>query len=395
MEHIKKKMLLVGPGHGHNVEGKLSSLDGNPFFDVYFVGIGLDKTFVNKYKRICYTCVPRVHIGSYGLQLLNILILVIKTCWLMASRKIDIVYFLGLNGYQAAPILFFKPRRIKAAYEIWSNAILDYAESKKGLLSHFSRYVFKKLDYICQYWWNVRERFVSIFPEYESKFLMYQLSYADVYFSNEKHTPESSFVKQFLSKIPDDEIVCFWPRSFNSSNNHVMVLDALGLIRQCNPELLNNFKLYLWVGNVNDIVSYNRILEAIERNDISRNVCIEKHPFVSRNDVLAIEERSDFFVNIANDDILSQYVMEMICSCKPFLISNLRTFQFLNEKYDLKIDLVENSPSIIANKMTDILMKRNLPSYEELYARKEKCKKIFSRGNVKKFWYEILFDRLK
>ena len=395
MGQVKKTILVVGPGKGHNVESKLNSLNNNTFFNVYFVGIGLDKSFIGKYQNISYTNVTRTHIAGYGFPLLNILILVLKTLWILFSKKIDLVYFLGLNGYQAAPILFFKPRRILSAYEIWSSSILDYAARNKGPLSLCSRYVFRKLDYVCQYWWNVRERFVFIFPQYESKFLMYQLSYEDTFFSDEKHVAQSDFVKRFLAGIPDDEIVCFWPRSFNSSNNHVLVLDALGVIKQETPELLEPFKMYLWVGNVNDATSYNNIKVAITRNDIEKNVQIVKHPFVPRDDVFAIEERSDFFVNIANDDILSQYVMEMICSCKPFLLSNLRTFQFLNEKYGLNIELIDNSVTIIADRITDILKKKNQLSYEELHARKEKCRQIFSRNNVKKFWCEIMYDIVK
>lgn len=392
---MKKNLLVVGPGYGHNVEGKLSSLNDNAFFNVFFAGIGLDKAFVEKYQGINYSRIHSIRIANHGFPVLNVMILAIKTWWLMVKNKIDVIYILGLNGYQTAPILFLKPYRIVSAYEIWSSSILDYVERRKGLLCSFSHYVFRRIDYVCQYWWSIRERFVVLFPHYASKFLMYQLSYADTYFSDERHIAQSDFVKQFLACIPDDEIVCFWPRSFNSSNNHVMVLDALGVIRQRTPELLEHLKMYFWVGNVNDTISYNKIVEAIDRNDVSKNVRIVEHPFVPRNDVFAIEERSNFFVNIANDDILSQYVMEIICSCKPFLMSNLRTFQFLNEKYNLNIELIENSKTIIANRISDILMKRNLPPYEELYDRKEKCRKLFSRSYVKKLWYEVLYDKIE
>ena len=110
---------------------------------------------------------------------------------------------------------------------------------------------------------------------------------------------------------------------------------------------------------------------------------IVDHPFVPQNDIFAIEDRSDFFVQIANDDILSTYIMEMICSCKPFILSNLRTFQFLNDIYNLDVDLVDNDLSLIKKCLEDILSKKNLRSQEDCLRRKEKCKEVFSKSNTK------------
>ena len=390
-EIYKKKMLLVGPGHGHNVEGKLSSLIEQSLFEVTFLATHLDHSLVAKYPQIRFVEFDFAFNKSNPLKILSTFWTLLK--YARFKEKYDVIYVLGLGSIIIATLFFFSKKQTKRALELWSNSLIDTAKHNKNLLGSSNRYILKKVDYVCQYWWGIREKFITLFPQYEHKFLMYQLSYSDVYFSDEKHQPESEFVKQFLSRIPDNQIVCFWPRSFNASNNHPVLLDAIGLIRREDPGLLVNFKLYLWVGNVEDIEARRIIEEKIKQQDIVSYVEIIKHPFVPQNDIFAIEERSNFFVNIVNDDILSTYIMEMICSCRPFVLSNIRTFQFLNEKYGLNINLVDNTPSLIADKIKDILLNRNQPSYSDFIARKEACKKYFDRTNVTR-WYKILYDKL-
>jgi glycosyltransferase involved in cell wall biosynthesis len=212
---------------------------------------------------------------------------------------------------------------------------------------------------------------------------MYQLSYPDIFFSDEKHKPQSEFAKKFLESIPKDQIVCFWPRSFVPSNNHKLLIESIRLIKQDKPEILNNFKLYLWGGNSKNEKIFKDILDAIEIDDLSNNIEIVEHPFVPQNDIFAIEERSNFFVQITNDDILSSFVMEILCSCKPFVLSNIRSYQFLNEIYNLNVPLVENKIEKIADKICKILNKEEIANQAEFNGRKELCRKIFSKTTNK------------
>ena len=388
----KKRMLLFGLGYGHNVEGKLRTLNENPIFEVDFLAYQLDVAFTNRYPQINYkpiSCLINIRHPLYSIKCFLYLL------WLLRiSNKYDIIYSLGIGGAITSLIYMLAPNSTKKALEIWSVHIIDKAKNNKSLSEKSDRYVIDHADFVCQYWWGIKEHFIKSFPQYENKFVMYQLSYSDIYFSNERHSPTSEFAKDFLNKIPKEQKVCFWPRSFIPSNNHNLLIDSLGIIKRDRPELLDNFMLYLWVGNAESKVSRNIIEETIIKNSLENNVEIVEHPFVSQNDLFAIEERSDFFVNIVNDDIFSTYIMEMICSRKPFLLSNIRTFQFLNEKYDLNIDLVENDAKVISDRIIKILSGNDPISCEEYERRKKICTKHFSRSNVI-IWYTILFNKLQ
>lgn len=377
----KLKMLLVGPGFGHNTKNVLDSFKGCDLWDVTFLATKLDSEFVTEFqniKFISYDC--RLYPKRPFFTLKNMLKLAVYARF---KEKYDVIYNLGMCGIMHAPLYLFARKKTILAFEIWSNTVLDSACSHKSFSEKIDAYILKKTDLVCQYWWGIKEKFVNLFPQYEDKWLMYQLSYPDIYFSDEKHQPESEFVKNFLARIPKDQIVCFWPRSIIPSTNHGLTIEALGKIKAEAPELLSKFKLYLWAGNIDDANSRKIIDDGIEKYGLQDNIEIVRHPFVPTNDIFAIEERTDFFINVVNADVLSTFIMEMICSKKPFVLSNLRTFQFLNEKYGLNIPMVDNNVDEVAVAIKTILMGNEKTTCEEYENRKQLCREFFSKSLVK------------
>ena len=386
-----KRMLLFGYGYGHNAEGKIRSLKETSLFDVVFIAYQFDEAFREKYPYIKF--VPLNYRISIKRPLESVKCFFVLYKQIRGSGGFDVVYSLGIGGAMVALLFFLTPKKTKKALELWSIHIIDKARRNKSISERLDRYVIDRADLICQYWWGVRDHFIKSFPQFEDKFLMYQLSYADIYFSNEHHSPASNFAKDFLNTIPKEQVVCFWPRSFIPSNNHKLLLDSLGLIKRERPELMDKFKLYLWGGNAESKTSRATIEKAIRENVLDDNVVIVEHPFVPQNDIFAIEERSNFFVQIANDDILSTYVMEMICSVTPFILSNLSTFRYLNEKYDLNIDLVENEVKPIADRIIDILSGNIVDDVTEYERRKAICFQHFAKSKVT-LWFTTLYNNV-
>ena len=384
-------MLLVGPGFGHNIKGVLNSFKSCDLWDVTFLATKIDPDFIVEFpsiKFIPYDC--KIYTNHPFRTLKNMWKLAVYARF---KERYDVIYNLGLGGIMHAPLYFFARKKTVLAFEIWSNSILDSAYRHASIFDKADAYILRKTDLVCQCWWGIKEKFVRFFPQYESKWVMYQLSYPDIYFLEEKHIPESQFVKDFISRIPDDEIVCFWPRSIIPSTNHGLVIEALGRIKAKHPALLDHFKLYIWAGNLDHTECRKIIDEGIEKYGLHNNIEIVRHPFVSQNDIFAIEERSDFFINIVNADVLSTFIMEMICSKKPFVLSNLRTFQFLNEKYGLNIPMVDNNVEDVANAIEMLLMKTDTTSSEEYDCRKQRCAAYFSKKNVRNR-NEILYEKV-
>ena len=236
-------MLIIGPGFGHNTERKLGPLKDNDIYDVTFLALRLDKNFVTRFPYVRF-----IEVKCTRFKRLSFFFELAQLIWYACiSIPVDILLVLGLSGYLTAPVFKLSRKKTIKVFELWSVHILD---NKIGsfLLRRANESVIKNADYISQNWWGIKEMFVSKYPEYTDKFLMYQLYFDDIFFSTQKHEPESDFVKDFLNRIPKNQVVCFWPRSFIPSTNHKLLLDALGLILVDKPHLLENFKLYLWGG---------------------------------------------------------------------------------------------------------------------------------------------------
>lgn len=382
---------MFGPGFGHNVEWKLQSLKDTSLFNVVFFAFNFDESFRSKYPNVEY--IPSEFYFNVKHPWRSTKSICRLYRQIKGAGKFDVIYSLGVGGLLAYLFFLFTNRESKKVIELWSIYLLNSAKQKHSLLDKINRSVIERSDFICQTWWGIREIFINMFPEYENKFLMFQICLPEFYFSGAKHCPESKFVKDFLSGIPDEQIMCFWPRSFVPSNNHPLLLEALGQIKSCTPDLLSNFKLYLWGGNVQNDNSRKDIEDCIVNNSLQQNVEIVDHPFVPQNDLFAIEERSNFFVQIANDDILSTFIIEIMCSGKPFILSNLRTFQFLNEVYGLNIDLVDNKVELITERLKDILTKLHSEPTKLDFWRREKCKEYFSEAYAKPFTH-ILYEKV-
>ena len=385
----KKKLLIIGPGFGGNTLGLFNSLQNNSCFDVTFLGTRLDPTFVERFPEV--EMIPfSVRIDkNHPFRTLRNFLKLVK--FLLFRRHVDVLYVLGLGGIMIAPLFFLAKRKTLKVFEIWSNSILDTAKNK-DLFGRADYYILKKADYISQYWWSIKEQLDISFPEFSNKFLLFPLRHSNNRFTRVSHRPESVFVRELMSRIPDEQIVCFWPRSIIPSNNHVLCLEALSLIKRRNPYLMDGFKLYIWGGNIDNADCRQKLDDAIKRLSLSANVEVINHPFVPINDIYALEERSDFFIQISHDDVLSSFIFDMIYSGKPFVLSNLRTFQFLNEIYDLQIPLVDNTQEAIADSIENILINHELSL--DIYKRRiDICRLHFSM-DITRPWYEIVFEKL-
>ena len=290
-----------------------------------------------------------------------------------------------------APLFLLAKKDTLKAFEIWSNSILDTAKNN-DLFGRADYYILNKADYICQFWWSIKERLDISFPELSEKFLLFPLRHQNNRFARVQHKPESEFVRELMSRIPEKQTVCFWPRSIIPSKNHVLCIEALNIIKQRNPGLLSDFKLYIWGGNIDNSECRKKLYDAINRFSLNANVEVIDHPFVPINDIYALEERSDFFIQISHDDVLSTFIFDMIYSGKPFILSNLRTFQFLNEIYDLQIPLTDNTQEAIADAIEDLLIDHELPP--DIYEKRIKqCRQYFSM-DVTQPWYAIVYEKL-
>lgn len=356
----KRRILIIAPGYGHNINSTLDRLNGWSDYEVDFLAVLLDESFRNKYSNI--------NLISFDVAISKPLKAVknwfILFRYLFFNGRYDIFIAKGVQGEMVLFATIFGRAKTKIQ-QFWNNPQLELStiHSFRGKVCYN---IIRFADYIFLNGWEIKEHFEQLYPQYKNKAVQIGMSISDELFATGKRVPTTSFVKEFLESIPDDEIVCFWPRSIIRANRQDMLVQAISIIKANNPELLSKFKLYLWCGNSYDLGYRKEIEAAAAAGNISDIVVWVEHPYVPENDLYAIEQRSDFFVQISEHDILSSFIWEIILSGKPFLITELRAFEFLNRTYHLDIDFVPKTVPSIVNAL-QALLEGNVMIDRDLY----------------------------
>ena len=356
----KKKIMMIGPGRGHNILPIIEEFNKQDLFQVDFLCHYLEfrrEDYINinfipfpKWERTFYSRIRSIlfHL-RYGLF----------------GGKYDILLIHGEVGIFLLFLLTFIKAKIKI-YTPWSYGIIDKCklQSKEGKIS---RLIFN--------WFEEKEAIERIFPK--SKIILFFWGLHDSFFTPLSNQIESNFVKEFLASIPDRKVIAFWPRSICRYHGHNLVVEALGLIKREFPLLLRDFVLFFWHGNGEDKLLRTNIEKLILNYDLSDNIKIIDHPFVAYGDIRIIENRSDFFINISYQDGVSTFIHEMLLQEKDIILSNISTYKYLNDYFKLKLDLVEIDVESIAAAIKNKLLKIMNQDTEILAHRKRICEENF------------------
>jgi len=359
-------MLLIGPGRGHNILPIIEELNHQELFKVDFFCHNLE------FSQVFYSNINFIPYSSnFIFELKKHLKL------LFFGKKYDILFIQGgMHHILLTLIYILLIKSKKKIFCCWSNQIIDIATTKSRA-QIIAKLIFKKSDFVFLNWHSIKERFENNFPQWRHKAVLSLGGLHDSFFLPVTNITESNFVKKFLEEIPDQNIISFWPRSIIRANRHDLVIEAIAILKKMFPEILENFTLYLWGGNVED-KHYRLIIEkAILDNDLIKNIKIVDHPFVSFTDIRIIEKRSDFFIQISEHDILSTFIIEVMLQEKDVILSNIRPYQCLNEFYNFNILLVDNDPKIISEEIKNKILNINNQNKELLATRKKICEENF------------------
>jgi len=376
----------MAAGYGQNIVHTIEEFNKRPEFQITFLAYELNRYYINKYKNIHFVAIcPSLDKRHPIKTLKNFLLLL----YYILFFKYDLLMILGDAILQTK--LAVKCTRCKKIFQFWNSTLIEES-TKPSNTGKYARYILKNVNYIYLNWWGVRERFLQLYPQYEKKCKNTPLGIDDSGFFQDTIIPQSDYVRNLLSEIPKDYLYCFWPRSFNTSNRHDMVIQALSELKQEKPELFEKFLMHLWIGNMEMGAIKENIKQLISSGNLEENVKIIDHPFVPIYDVYSLEQRSDFFVQISENDVLSTFIIDMILRKKPFVLNNLRAYQFLNEKYGLDIPLISKDIASIKQALKVQLMREDFTSAEVFDKRYNICKDNFMKSKVKPAYYNELYS---
>jgi len=336
----RKRLLMIGPGYGHNIIPIIEQFNRQTLFDVDFLCHSFNLP-EDDYENINFIPFPKVR-RSDLVSCIKYILFLLK--YSIFGKRYNVLLIQGEIGI----FLLFLQIFVKAKTKIfvpWSIDVYNLSQTKT-LEGRIIRQIFIRSDYIQVNWFSSKEKIEKLFPN--SKTLMFFWGLNDSFFIPPVNVIESDFVRNFLSGISDQKIIVFWPRSIITCHRQDLVVEALALIKKESPKILINFTLYLWPGNVEDKIFRAKIEKIILNTGIDDIVKIVDHPFVSYNDIRIIENRSNFFIQISEQDGLSTFIHEMLLQKKEIILSKTPHYKYLNDYFDLKLEFVDNDINAIA-----------------------------------------------
>ena len=336
MKGKKTKLLITGPGSGHNIIKSLDFLNNCESFDTYF--LTKSYSFDNRFKRI--RIIDYYHPNKY-FRLIKLFLKVIF------MPRINILYMQDNMGYDFFILRWFL-RYDKLIFNIWSEYIIDRLK-EKGLAGIIARTHLNNADFIICTWHGTYNKLLLTDKSLGTKAKVLPRGLLNSFFNDEDI--KSDFMKNLLNKISDDRFVLINMRSFSDYNAIEVLLDAIALIKKLDVLVFEKLLLIFWHGNNVDKENLNYIHRFIRGNKLENNVWCVEHPFLPESDIKQLIMRSNIVVNLVKHDQLSSSILEAMFLEKDLLCSDIEPYRILNDKHETKLNLINIDPKIVADEI--------------------------------------------
>lgn len=335
MTNSRKKLLLLGPGHGNNLNVVLDLLAATNVFDISLL--------TQKYhsQNSDYSGIPifEFYHRSRFVRRVITLITIIK----VPSQ--DIMCILGgSNLYEVVPAMLFI-RRKKTIFNIWSEGVPNTI-GHSNFKSLIYKKVFSACDLIWCNWHGTANLLLRNAPTLQAK-VRVQAWGLNQDFLQAKPI-EHDFTKTFVSALPKDRVSFINMRSLTAYNEVDLILEATALIRDHNPDYYSKLLMIFWHGNNIDDGLLHGIKQHIKAYGMQDAIWCVDHPFLPSSDIRHVVEAVDVVVNYVKHDQLSLSMLEALYLEKQIIASDILAYRILNEKLETQLRLTPLNAKALA-----------------------------------------------
>jgi hypothetical protein len=326
-------VVMFGPCYGHNIEPFLEFFQNRKTYKLSLVFIGSD--FFSKSKKF-----NRINFSKLNFNPVNIL----KSIFII-KEKPDLIWFHASSIYVLLLFLLFRKKKSLFVVNIWSEKIprLIMENSFKGRLWKFA---LGKADYIQCNWYGTGELLKKSMEGRE--IVVHPWGLHNDYFKTE-YDDLSDIALNFVKKLPEDKVKFYYPKSITFASDHIAIVDAVDLLVK---KSITNFVVYFWMGNIIDEKKEKVLVDKIEKLGLTDYIKIEKHNYISYNDIKFIWSKVDVGLQIAIFDQLSTTLLEPMLVGKEVIATNIEPYRKLNSLYDnSKLKLIERDSRVLSEEM--------------------------------------------
>ncbi|MEQ9064806.1 MAG: hypothetical protein RIE58_11580 [Vicingaceae bacterium] len=259
-------------------------------------------------------------------------------------------------------VIIFKRKDCILNYNVWSEPIPKIIR-EKSLKAFFYRLFLSRADYIQCHWHSTFRYF-----ENNQKFnpIMIPWGLEEDYFQL-KNESVSNYTIQFVSNLDKRKYRFFFPKSINKHNRHDLIIESVKSLVQLGTD---NFVVYFWIGNHVDRRLLSDYKQRINQLSLSEYIMIIEHPFLPIQDIIHIWNNMNCALQLLDNDQLSSSILEPMLFKKELIASDIFSYQSLNERSHLKLNLVKNELLPIVKRMYSFIQGEKTDELE-LERRKE------------------------
>ena len=326
-------VVMFGPCYGHNIEPFLEFFQNRGEYKLSLVFIGSD--FFSKCKKF-----NRINFSKLNFNPLNFF----KSIFIIKNKP-DLIWFHASNVYVLLLFLLFRKKKSLFVVNIWSEKIphLIIEKSFKGRLWKFA---LGKSDYIQCNWHSVGEILKKSMQG--SEIIAHPWGLHNDYFKAE-YDDISDIALNFVKKLPEDKLKFYYPKSITFASDHLTIVDAVNLLVK---KSITNFVVYFWMGNIIDEKKEKVLADRIEKLALADYIKIEKHDYISYNDIKFIWSKVDVGLQIAIFDQLSTTLLEPMLVGREVIATDIEPYRKLNSLHSMsQLKLIERDSKVLSEEM--------------------------------------------
>lgn len=335
------KIILLGPGFGHNIQPFLNYFDKNSNLNVDFYYHGANN-FETTYKNIKFYSILK-----------NLYFLIFKI------NKYDVVWLMGGGHllYIISFFLLFKRRKTQSILHIWGEQLPTRAV-KNNFFGKITALAIRNFDIINCNWYGTADILKN---KFKKKVQVNVLGLSESYFK----TPEviDPEIYKLLEKIDDKSYNFYYPKSFVSVSRHDLVVEAVSILAK---EKLPNFKVYFIDGNAINKERQQEIIDLIKKYKLEETIILlNRVKYFDTENFNILWSKMDCGLQIAEHDQLSNTIFEPLLQKKEIIISDINPYQYIEEYFGFTLELTPLDKDKIADQMRNKILNKNTISLEE------------------------------
>lgn len=325
---------MFGPGTGHNIVRFLDYFKEHPKHELTYYHYNGQKHFnLDDYQ-------PQItFISPYALFKL---IRAIK-------NKQDLLW---IHNWTPWPILIlvrmFAKKSTIVNFNVWSEALPKMVKSG-GVKASFYRSFFRYCDTLQCTWFSTLNLLKA---QGFTNTVMLRWGMVEEKFTDLSELKPSAFTSNFIDSIDPNKYNFFFPKSVSGGNRHDLIVEAC---KKLVDEGYKDFKIYFWLGNFNRSEQLDLIESQIKEFDISEQIAIIHHEFVSHEEIHLIWSKMDCGLQVLDADQLSTSFQEPQLYLKEIIASNIPSYQLFQKEFNVELNLIENTTESLHLRMKGLL----------------------------------------